>query len=207
MTIDLPLILLAAFIATASPGPATLAIAGTSLARGRSYGLALAAGVTTGSLTWSIAAALGLSALMRAHVWLFETLRYAGALYLLYLAWRSARAAIRPGAAADLRGASTGSHAATFLRGLGLHLTNPKAILFFGALYSVGAPADADIATLFGVVAAIGVQSFLVFHGYALLFSLAPAAAAYRRLRRGFEAAFALAFGAAGLKILTMRAG
>src|SRR3546814_12456911 len=42
--VNLTLILLAALIATASPGPATLAIAGTSMASGRRYGLALAAG-------------------------------------------------------------------------------------------------------------------------------------------------------------------
>src|SRR3546814_8375262 len=51
--VNLTLILLAALIATASPGPATLAIAGTSMASGRRYGLALAASVMTGSLTWS----------------------------------------------------------------------------------------------------------------------------------------------------------
>ena len=84
--VNLPLILGAAFIATVSPGPATMAIAGTSLALGRRHGLAIASGVTTGSLAWSIAAALGLGALMFANAWLFEAMRYAGAAYLIWLA-------------------------------------------------------------------------------------------------------------------------
>jgi threonine/homoserine/homoserine lactone efflux protein len=50
LDINLPLILLAALVASASPGPATLAIAGTSMASGRASGLALVSGITTGSL-------------------------------------------------------------------------------------------------------------------------------------------------------------
>ena len=202
--VHLPLILLAALIATGSPGPATLAIAGTSMASGRSYGLALASGITTGSLTWSIGAAAGLSVVMLANAWMFEAMRYAGTAYLLFLAFKSARSAMTPGVptATKIRTSSLG---AAYRRGLLLHLTNPKAILFFGALYSVGVPAGTSPATLALVIAAVGVQSFALFHGYALLFSSPPMAAGYARLRRWFEAAFAVAFAAAGIKILTAR--
>ena len=94
--INIFLILVAGFIAMASPGPATLAIAGTSVSNGRPYGLALAAGVTSGSILWSAAAALGLGALMAANAWAFEILRYCGAAYLLFLAIKSAKSALRP---------------------------------------------------------------------------------------------------------------
>lgn len=202
--VNLPLILMAALIATASPGPATLAIAGTSMASGRPYGLALAAGITSGSLTWSIGAAAGLSVAMLANAWVFEAMRYAGAAYLLFLAFKSARSALRREVAAATK-VAVPSLGSAYRRGLLLHLTNPKAILFFGALYAVGVPAGASPATLAVVIAAIGVQSLIVFHGYALLFSSPPMAAGYARLRRWFEAVFAVAFAAAGLKILTAR--
>lgn len=202
--INLPLILVAAFVASASPGPATLAIAGTSMASGRPYGLAIAAGITTGSLTWSISAALGLATLMHSSVWAFELMRYVGAGYLLYLAFKSARSAMSSGKretptmpAASMRSA--------YAKGLALHLTNPKAILFFGSLFAIGVPAGASIWDLALVIGAVGIQSVLVFHGYALLFSSPPLVAGYARLRRWFEAIFAIAFGAAGLKILTTR--
>jgi len=202
--VNLPLILLAALIATASPGPATLAIAGTSMASGRRYGLALAAGVTTGSLAWSIAAAAGLSVAMLANAWVFEVLRYAGAAYLLFLAFKSARSALRPGAAPAIKTAAP-SLATAYRRGLLLHLTNPKAILFFGSLYAVGVPAGTSPASLALVIAAVGLQSFALFHGLALLFSSPPLAAGYAKLRRWFEAVFAAAFAFAGIKILTAR--
>lgn len=202
--VNLTLILLAALVATASPGPATLAIAGTSMASGRRYGLALAAGVTTGSLAWSIAAAAGLSAVMLANAWAFEVLRYAGACYLLFLAFKSARSAVTPGAP-ETRQFATPSLTSAYRRGLVLHLTNPKAILFFGALYAVGVPAGTSPATLAVVILAVGLQSLLLFHGYALLFSSPPLSAGYAKLRRWFEAVFAVAFAAAGLKILTAK--
>jgi threonine/homoserine/homoserine lactone efflux protein len=202
--INLPLILVAGLIAGGSPGPSTLAIAGTSMAQGRRFGLALAAGVTTGSMIWSCAAAFGLATVMMANAWIFEGLRYAGAGYLLYLAWKSARSAARRHAIAASSVAYASGRQA-YLKGLALHLTNPKAILFFGSLYAIGIPAHQPPGALVVVVLALGLQSLVVFHGYALIFSSAPMARGYMRLRRGFETVLAFAFGVAGLKVLFSR--
>lgn len=196
--------MVAALIAVASPGPAVLAIAGTSMNAGRRAGLNFASGVTTGSLTWSIGAAAGLSAVMLANAWLIEAIRYFGAGYLLFLAVKSARSALTPGAVLA-QGLTAAPPRRAFMRGLGLHLTNPKAILFFGSLYSFGVPADATLADLALIVVAVGVQSALVLHGYALLFSNPMVVAGYLKLRRWFDGLFAVAFGYAGYKILSAR--
>lgn len=203
--IHLPLILGASLLATGTPGPATLAIAGASMNSGRKFGLALAAGVSTGSLMWSSAAAFGLGALMQANAWVMEIMRYLGAAYLLYLAWKSARSATRRGQAHVTEGRYVSCQRA-YLKGLMLHLTNPKAILFFGSLYAVGIPAQASASSLAIIVGALALQSTLVFHGYALLFSSAPMIRGYMRLRRVFEAVFSLAFATAGVKILMSKA-
>ncbi|WP_422371522.1 LysE family translocator [Hoeflea sp.] len=198
------LILGAAFLAVASPGPSTLAIAGTAMAQGRPQALALVAGISTGSWTWSIAAALGLSALMQANAWVFEVLRYLGAGYLLYLGYLSARKATGR-TETTFRSVSSTSPKRAYGKGFAMHLTNPKAILFFGALYSVGVPASATPLEIASVVLVVGVQSMVVFSAYALLFSRPRIAATYVRLTRWFETAFALAFGFAGVKLLTAR--
>ncbi len=204
--VDLPIVLGAALIAVASPGPSILAIVGTSMESGRARGLLLAAGISAGSLTWSIAAALGLGAVMLANVWAFEVLRWLGGLYLLWLAWRSARTALRPGTAVGVgHGLAGRTRLGTFLAGWGLHLTNPKAILFIGSLYALGVPAEASAGELAVVVATVWLQSVLIFHGYALAFSQRRAANAYLRFKRVFDGLFAVAFGLAGLKILTAR--
>lgn len=201
--VDLPLILLAALVASVSPGPATLALAGTSMASGRASGLALASGITTGSLMWSCSAALGLGAIMLANAWVFELIRYLGAAYLMYLAYKAARSAI---SGKDLATKSfTGGKRSLYVKGLALHLTNPKAILFFGSLFSLGIPPGTGFQDLALVIAAVAAQSFIVFHGYALLFSSHAMTQIYLRLRRGFEGAFAIGFGFASFKILTAK--
>ncbi|UWQ74811.1 LysE family translocator [Leisingera sp. M658] len=199
--VNLILILGAALLAGASPGPATLTIAGTAMQRGRSAGLAVAAGVSSGSLIWSVSAAFGLGAVMLANAWIFEGVRYFGAVYLMYLALRSARSALRPGNP-ELKVSAAGSLRAAYAKGLALHLTNPKAVLFFGSLYAIGIPPGTEPSALLTVIAAIAVQSTLIFHGYAILFSSTTASRVYIRLRRGFEALFAAAFGAASWQIL-----
>ncbi|WP_264211733.1 LysE family translocator [Leisingera thetidis] len=202
--VNLMLILGAAFLGAASPGPATLTIAGTAMRHGRKPGLALAAGVCSGSLIWSVSAAFGLGAVMLANAWIIEMVRYAGAGSLMYLALRSARSALRPGTAA-LCAAPAPALRAAYAKGLALHLTNPKAVLFFGALYAIGLPPGTPPSELLTVMGAIAVQSALIFHGYALLFSSAAAARSYLRLRRGFEAVFAAAFATASWQIFAAR--
>jgi len=202
--VNFPLILTAAFMATASPGPSTLAIAGTAMANGRAQALALVTGIVCGSWSWSVAAALGLGAVMQANAWTFELLRYFGAGYLLFLAYKSARSAMSSGQA-KLRSVSAGNYRAAYGKGLAMHLTNPKAILFFGALFSVGVPISATPLQIASVVVAVGLQSLCVFVAYALLFSNGRIVEVYLRLKRWFEGAFALAFGIAGVALLARR--
>lgn len=202
--INYPLILAAALVAIPSPGPATLAIAGASMASGRRIGMALGAGVFCGSLTWSISAAFGLSAIMLAHAWMFEAVRYAGAAYLIYLSIMSAKSACF-GNGKKASPVEIGSLGAAFRKGLAIHLTNPKAILFFGSLYSIGVPSGATALDLVSVIAAVGALSGLIFIGYGWLFSIAPVRQIYLRLNRWFSGLFAVAFAAIGLKLLTTR--
>lgn len=203
LDINLPLILLAALVASASPGPATLAIAGTSMGSGRASGLSLASGITIGSLMWSVSAALGLGAVMLANAWMFEVVRYFGAAYLMFLAYKSARSALSRKDIATKP--MTGSKSRLFTKGLLLHVTNPKAILFFGSLYSLGIPVGSSIGDLAIVIIAVGIQSVLIFYGYAILFSSKAMTRVYLRLRRWFEGAFAIGFGAASFKIITAK--
>jgi threonine efflux protein len=205
-SLHLPVIVAVAFVAAGSPGPATLAIADNAMRSGRRFGLAVASGIMTVSLMWSTAAAFGLGALMLANAWAFEAARYLGASYLLYLAVISARAAMSDADPAPARGTETApSLARAYRKGLAVHLTNPKPMLFFGSLYSIGVPAGATPVDLLTVILSVGAASGLVFHGYALAFSSAPMVRLYMRLRRWFQAVFALAFAAAGVKILTSR--
>jgi threonine/homoserine/homoserine lactone efflux protein len=200
------LILFSSFAACSSPGPATLAIAGTSMNQGRRSGLALAAGIFTGSLIWSASAAFGLAAMLHTNVWLFEIMRYFGAAYLIYLAVKSARSAMHSSHVV-LPSAKVMTSKALYIKGLLIHLTNPKAILFLGSLYSIGVPATAEPTALLSVIGSVAMMSGSIFFGYALLFSNGVARRVYLKSKVLFESVFALFFGAAGFKLLTSGLG
>lgn len=198
------LIISAALIACASPGPATLAISSTALDGGRPRALAVAAGIWSGSLIWSISAAFGLGAIMLANAWLFELFRYLGAGYLLYLSYRSLRSMLKSSAASTAT-AAQGDLIAAYRRGLLIHLTNPKAVLFFGALYSLMLSPQTSVAALVSVIAVVSCTNGVVFFGYALLFSNARVRRGYDQSRRFFDALFAGFFAFAGIKVWMSR--
>ena len=92
-----------------------------------------------------------------------------------------------------------------FMAGLALHITNPKPILFFGTLFSIGVPAGTSAGELALVVIIIGLNNTAVFFTYAFLFSNGAMARVYARAGRWFEGVFAALFGLTGVQILTIR--
>ena len=203
--VELAVLLTGWAVAVASPGPATLAIAGTAMGAGRRPAVALAAGVITGSAFWGCAAALGLGLVLTTNAWAFEILRYLGAVYLLFLAWRAARSALTPGGGAR-RMMQVGGLRTAYLKGALIHLTNPKPVLFWGALFTVAVPPTAPVSEIWLVLAACQAVGIPIFLGYAVIFSTPPMMAGYLSARRVFEGAFALFFGAVGLRLLLSRA-
>ncbi len=191
-------------VAGGSPGPATLSIAGTSMENGRKAGLIFALGILAGSACLGLAAASGMSAVMQANAWVFEVLRYLGAAYLLFLAIKALRSAVKPNSQM-LTKSHGGSAGRIFSRGLLIHLTNPKAILTWGSIYAIILPSDASTRDIFLLFGALFTGSIIIFLGYALLFSNAHIVTGYKRMRRGFDFVFAAFFGGASLKLLTTK--
>ena len=101
-----------------------------SAGAGRRAGFAATLGVALGLLIVGLAAALGLAAVIANSRWLYEMLRWGGALYLLWLAWEGWRGEqeTSPGKA----GVTT--HSKFFMRGLVTNLLNPKAGVFYIAI-------------------------------------------------------------------------
>jgi threonine/homoserine/homoserine lactone efflux protein len=118
---------------TATPGPDMLLIASRSLSQGRGSGFATLAGIQLGTYCHALAAAFGLSQLFVAVPIAYEAVRYAGALYLLYLAWKMFRA---PGTSFEPKADTARTPAReAFTQGLVTNLLNPKMALFVLALF------------------------------------------------------------------------
>ena len=131
---------LAAFLGIAilvivTPGQDTALTLRNSLLGGRRAGVATAGGVAAGQACWTIAASVGLAALLVASEPVFVALRIAGAAYLVFLGLQALRHAIRPVANAVGHAARSGLAPGRALRqGLLSNLGNPKMAVFFTSL-------------------------------------------------------------------------
>ena len=141
---------------------------------------------------------------MAANAWVVETLRYVGAAYLLFLAYEAAQSALSDKSLMPVA-AGQGGLGRLYVKGLLIHLTNPKAILGWGAVFAIAVPVGALQISVLETYGALLSVSCGVFFGYALLFSTGMFVRGYQRLRRWFEGAFVVLFGLAGLKTLTAR--
>ncbi len=122
---------LALVVAVASPGPGIAAVVARALGVGFRDSLPMILGMVLGDLVYLTAAVLGLSAIAQSFGEVFLVIRYAGAAYLLYLAYKlwTAKAS-----AETIAASRADTPARTFLAGLSLTLGNPKVIVFYLAL-------------------------------------------------------------------------
>lgn len=184
-------------VAAASPGPGIAAIVARVLAKGIGGALTFAAGVAIGDVVWLIVAVLGLAAVAQAYAPILIAIKYLGAAYLLYLAWKMWTA---PDSVADAAPAMEGpaAHTRLFLAGLSVTLGNPKVIVFYLALLpnliDLSRVTPLGLAKLSLVILAI---LTLVFGAYVLLAArtrkLLRSARAMRFVNRGSGAVMASA--------------
>ena len=186
---QLLLVFTAYVIAAGSPGPSKMRIMGRGN-EGRQAGLTLAAGVVTGSIFWGTMAAIGVSALLTRYAHALIVLKVFGGLYLLFLAFKAGRAAHISDESAALMASNEAAttRGALYRRGLLMHLSNPKAILAWVALLTLGLGPDASWQTVVVVLGGCFVLSVTIFCGYALVFSTASIVRLYGRAGRGFKA-------------------
>lgn len=154
-------------VATASPGPGIAAVLARVLGRGLRGVPAFIAGFVAGDLVWFIVAATGLAVLAQTFAVLFLAIEYAGAAYLLYLAWKLWSSPVQQTeVVADRR---TDSAWRLFLGGLSVTLGNPKVIVFFLVLLpTMVDPAQLSVAGFVEIALLIVVILSSVLTAYAL---------------------------------------
>ena len=123
---------LAALILVLTPGPNMIYVVSRSICQGRRAGVISLFGVMAGFLVHVFAAAAGLSALFLAVPYAYEALKWAGAAYLLWLAWQ----AVRPGARSPFapQALPDDAPARLFAMGFLTNVLNPKVAVFFVSL-------------------------------------------------------------------------
>ena len=118
----------ASLLLALAPGPDNIFVLTQSALKGRLVGLVVTLGLCTGLVVHTSAVALGVAAVFQASALAFNLLKYAGAAYLLYLAW----GAFRAGASVlSSKSDQEISLARYYLRGIVMNVTNPKVSIFF----------------------------------------------------------------------------
>ncbi|MCT7665205.1 LysE family translocator [Shinella kummerowiae] len=116
-----------------TPGPNMVYLVSRSLCQGPAAGLVSLGGVALGFVFYMLSAVLGITALLMAVPYAYDALRFAGALYLAWLAWQ----ALRPGgrSAFEVRALPRDSNRKLFFMGFLTNLLNPKiAVLYLSLL-------------------------------------------------------------------------
>lgn len=186
------------------PGPDFVGVVRASLTGGTRAGLLTTLGVTTGLGLYAALSLAGLSAIMSQYHWLAVAVRVAGGLYLVYLGirligTRAAPIAVEVEAAAPNRP----PHALrSYLIGLSITLTNPKAIVLFASVFAPAIHADTPRFVMAAIVALVMLSSLIWYTLVTLFMSSAPVMRRFRDAQHWIERIAGVSFVALGGKLI-----
>ena len=170
MSDQISTMLIASFLLTIAPGPDVMYVIAQSISKGRKYGLASAVGLSVGLLFHTALLAFGISQIISSNENIFRAVKYFGALYLLWLAYKVWTA--KPNSA-KIETENTGNKypLANTFQGLIMNVSNPKVLMFFLAVI----PNFIDLSqeNIKGQIFTMGVifvfQALIIFSLYAVL--------------------------------------
>jgi threonine/homoserine/homoserine lactone efflux protein len=193
--------LITSLIVIVSPGTGVLYTLAAGLARGARASVVAAFGCTLGIVPHMAAAILGVAALLHASALAFQTFKYLGVAYLLYMAWMALnehgalRVESQIGARSALR---------VTVHAILINILNPKLSIFFFAFLPqfVGAGEARPLAHMLELSAVFMLLTFVVFVGYGLFAAAIRTHVISRpRVLAWMRRSFAAAFVALGVKL------
>jgi threonine/homoserine/homoserine lactone efflux protein len=206
---SLALLYLAALII---PGPNLLLLTHTAAAASRRAALGVALGIATGTLLWVAIAVFGVQKIFDAAPMLQTSLRLAGGIYLLYLAYGLLRSLwvdrnVPANAVADVDSENMESEVdsrrlTNFRRGLLTNLTNPKSFAFWTSVAVVSLDPNALLSTRLLAVLMVATMALVWHIALAFVFSTPPAQRAYLRAKPILSLATGVVMGAFGTRLL-----
>src|ERR1700730_4659265 len=193
--------LLTSFIVIASPGTGVLYTLAAGLSRGSRASVVAAFGCTLGIVPHMAAAIMGLAALLHTSALAFQTFKYLGVAYLLYMAWN----ALREHGALRVEG-EVGARSAVqvTITAILINILNPKLSIFFLAFLPqfVSATEAHPLSRMLELSAVFMLMTFVVFVGYGLCAaSIRTHVISRPRVLTWMRRTFAAAFVALGAKL------
>ena len=193
--------LVTSLIIIVSPGTGVLYTLAAGLSRGSRASVVAAFGCTLGIVPHMAAAIMGLAALLHASALAFQTFKYLGVAYLLYMAWNALR---EKGALRVEREVGARSAAQVTVNAILINILNPKLSIFFFAFLPqfVSAKEAHPLSRMFVLSAVFMLLTFVVFVGYGLFAaSVRNHVISRPRVLTWMRRSFAGAFVALGVKL------
>jgi threonine/homoserine/homoserine lactone efflux protein len=196
--------LVTTLIVVVSPGPGVLFTVAAGLSRGGRASVVAAFGCTLGIVPHMAAAVTGLAALLHTSAVAFQTLKYIGVAYLLYLAWSTLRE--RGGLNVEDGGPTPRPAGRVIVSGILANTLNPKLSIFFFAFLPqfVSSRDPHSVLHMLGLSAVFMLVTFVVFVGYGLFAaSVRDHVISRPRVLTWLRRTFAGAFVALGARLAT----
>jgi threonine/homoserine/homoserine lactone efflux protein len=193
--------LVTSLIVIVSPGTGVLYTLATGLSRGSRASVVAAFGCTIGIVPHMAAAIMGLAALLHTSALAFETFKYLGVAYLLYMAWNTLR---ERGTLRVEKEAGTRSSAQVTVTAVLINILNPKLSIFFLAFLPqfVSVDESSPLARMLLLSAVFMLMTFVVFVGYGLFAaSIRDHVISRPRVLTWMRRTFAAAFVALGARL------
>lgn len=193
-------------VALLSPGPDFFFVSQTAVSRSRKEAMMGVLGITVGVMIWSGVALLGLHLLLEKMAWLHNIIMVGGGLYLCWLGYQMLRGALKK------KDAEQGPYhvelargGRSFMKGLLTNLANPKAIIYFGSVFSLFVGDNVGGTERWGLFVLIAVETLAWFGLVASLFALPTMRRGYQRLARWIDGVAGALFTGFGLHLIVSR--
>ncbi|HID9557395.1 threonine export protein RhtC [Serratia marcescens] len=193
-------------IALMSPGPDFFFVSQTAASRSRREAMMGVVGISLGIVVWAGVALMGLHLILQKMAWLHQIIMVGGGIYLCWMGWqllRSARAQqAQPAAEAQVALPKAGR---SFIRGFLTNLSNPKAVIYFGSVFSLFVGDSVGAGARWGLFLLIVAETFVWFSLVAVVFALPAMRRGYQRLAKWIDGMAGVLFTGFGLHLIFTR--
>ncbi len=193
-------------VALVTPGPDFFFVSQTAVSRSRKEAMMGVLGITGGVMVWSGVALLGLNLILEKMAWLHSVIMVGGGLYLCWMGYQMLRGALKKETATQDSPAVELAHGGrSFLKGLLTNLSNPKAIIYFGSVFSLFVGDSVGSAERWGLFVMIALETFAWFTVVASLFALPKMRRGYQRLAKWIDGMAGALFTGFGIHLIVSR--
>ncbi|WP_165463374.1 threonine export protein RhtC [Atlantibacter sp.] len=193
-------------LALISPGPDFFFVSQTAVSRSRKEAMLGVLGITAGVMVWSGVALLGLHIILEKMAWLHNIIMVGGGLYLCWMGYQMLRGALKKNPAPAHEPQIELAHGGrSFLKGLLTNLANPKAIVYFGSVFSLFVGDNVGSGERWGIFLLIALETFAWFTLVASLFALPTMRRGYQKMAKWIDGVAGTLFAGFGIHLIVSR--